>query len=361
MKKPKQYLVAEVPRRQAKVEMTIGIDLGDVWSHYCTLNQDGEVIDRGRFRTTPKGIGTWFTDVPHARVAMEAGTHSIWISEQLEELGHEVIVANVRELRAISHSDRKSDQIDAEKLARYARLDPEILRPIAHRTVEQQEALTLIRARDLMVRLRTAAVNAVRGLTKSCGHRMPASTTGCFAKRSLAVMPPGLATALGPVLQQIAEMTLKIKHYDQQIRLLTQTEYPEAQTLLTVQGVGPITALTFVLTLGSKERFGRSRDVGCYLGLRPRRSQSGERNPQLGITKAGNGYLRHLLIECANHILRPRGKDSALRQWGLHLAARGGKQSRNKAVVAVARKLAVLLHRLWATQEPYAPFYAAAT
>jgi transposase len=291
---------------------------------------------------------------------MEAGTHSIWISEQLEELGHEVIVANVRELRAISHSDRKSDQIDAEKLARYARLDPEILRPIAHRTVEQQQALTLIRARDLMVRLRTAAVNAVRGLTKSCGHRMPASTTGCFAKRSLAVMPPGLATALGPVLQQIAEMTLKIKHYDQQIRLLTQTEYPQAQALLKVQGVGPITALTFVLTLGNKERFGRSRDVGCYLGLRPRRSQSGDRDPQLGITKAGNGYLRHLLIECANHILRPRGKDSALRQWGLHLAARGGKQSRNKAVVAVARKLAVLLHRLWVTQQPYVPFYAAA-
>ena len=360
MKKPKQYLVGQVPRRQVKAEMTIGIDLGDVWSHDCTLNQEGEVIGRGRFRTTPKAIDTWFTDVAHAGVAMEAGTHSIWISEQLEELGHEVIVANVRELRAISHSDRKSDQIDAEKLARYARLDPEILRPIAHRTVEQQQALTLIRARDLMVRLRTAAVNAVRGLTKSCGHRMPASTTDCFAKRSLAVMPPGLAAALGPVVQQIAEMTLKIKHYDQQIRRLTQTEYPEAQALLKVQGLGPITALTFVLTLGNKERFGRSRDVGCYLGLRPRRSQSGDRDPQLGITKAGNGYLRHLLIECANHILRPRGKDSALRQWGLHLAACGGKQSRNKAVVAVARKLAVLLHRLWVTQQPYVPFYAAA-
>src|SRR5882757_11064926 len=148
----------------------------------------GEVVDRGRFRTTPKAIEKWFKDVPQARVAMEAGTHSIWISEQLQELGHEVMVANVRELRAISHSDRKSDQVDAEKLARYARLDPEILRPIAHRTVEQQEALTLIRARDVIVRLRTAAVNAVRGLTKSCGYRMPSSSTRCFAKRGLAVM-----------------------------------------------------------------------------------------------------------------------------------------------------------------------------
>jgi len=360
MKNSSQHLIAEVPRRQFRVVLTIGIDLGDVWSHYCKLNQDGDVVDRGRFRTVPKAIEKWFADVPHARVAMEAGTHSIWISEQLQELGHEVIVANVRELRAISHSDRKSDQVDAEKLARYARLDPKILRPIAHRTVEQQEALTLIRARNVMVRLRTAAVNAVRGLTKACGYRMPVSTTRCFAKRSLAVMPPGLAQAIGPVLEQIAEITLKIKQYDRQIQQLGQTKYPETQALLKVHGVGHITALTFVLTLGSKERFKQSRDVGCYLGLRPKRSQSGDRDPQLGITKAGNVYLRSLLIECANHILRPQGRDSSLRRWGLHLASRGGKQGRNKAVVAVARKLAVLLHRLWITQEPYMPFYAAA-
>src|ERR1700678_206633 len=275
MKKPAQHLIAEVPRRQAKVEITIGIDLGDVWSHYCTLNQDGLVVDRGRFRTTPKAIEKWFTDVAPARVAMEAGTHSIWISAQLQELGHEVIVANVRELRAISHSDRKSDQVDAEKLARYARLDPNILRPISHRTVAQQEALTLIRARELLVRLRTAAVNAVRGLTKACGYRMPASSTRCFAQRGHAAMPPGLKLALGPILTQIAEMTLKIKQYDREIQRMTQTEYAETQPMMTIHGVGHITALTFVLTLGDKTRFGRSRDVGCYLGLRPKRSQSG--------------------------------------------------------------------------------------
>jgi transposase len=281
--------------------MTIGIDLGDVWSHHCTLNQGGEVVDRGRFRTTPKAIEKWFIDVPPARVAMEAGTHSIWISEQLQELGHEVIVANVRELRAISHSDRKSDQVDAEKLARYARLDPEILRPIAHRTVEQQEALTLIRARNLVVRLRTAAVNGVRGLTKSSGHRMPASTTGTFAKRSLVVMPPGLAQALRPVVEQIAEMTLKIKQYDRQIQQLGQTQYPETQALLKVHGVGHLTALTFVLTLGSKERFKQSRDVGCYLGLRPRRSQSEMRDPQLGVTKA----RQRLPAKSADRVCQP--------------------------------------------------------
>ena len=160
--------------------MTIGIDLGDVWSHNCTLNEDGEVVDRGRFRTTPARVDKWFTDLPRVRVAMEAGTHSIWISEQLQELGHEVLVANVRELRAISHSDRKSDQADAEKLARFARLDPKILRPISHRTVAQQEALTLIRARNLLIRLRTAAV-------KQCADLRSLAAIGCQLPRRCAL------------------------------------------------------------------------------------------------------------------------------------------------------------------------------
>ena len=260
---------------------------------------------------------------------MEAGTHSIWVSEQLQELGHEVIVANVRELRAISHSDRKSDKVDAEKLARYARLDPKILRPIAHRTVAQQEALTLIRARNLMVRLRTAAVNAVRGLAKPCGYRLPASSTLCFAKRCMAVLPPGLAEALGPVLHQIAEMTVKIKQYDRLIKQLTETEYPETQALIKVYGVGQLTALTYVLTLGSKERFERSRDVGCYLGLRPRRSQSGDHDPQLGITKAGNVYLRISAGRVRQPCPRTAWKRLDLTTVGSAPGFAGGKQARN--------------------------------
>jgi transposase len=359
MKRHPQYFISKSPRRGARVGTTIGIDLGDVWSHYCTINEEGEVIDRGRFRTNPSGVDKRFRDLEPIRIAMEVGIHSIWISEQIRDLGHEVIVANVRELRAISHSDRKSDAVDAEKLARYARLDPEILRPIAHRTVAQQETLTLIRARDVLVRLRTGAVNSVRGLAKPCGYRLPASSTLCFAKRCLAMMPSGLAIALSPLLHQIADMTVKIKEYDRAIKKLTETEFPETQALIKVYGVGNLTALTYVLTLGNKERFRRSRDVGCYLGLRPKRSQSGDSDPQLGITKAGNGYLRQLLVECANHVIGPHGKDSTLRRWGLSLGAHGGSHARRRAVVAVARKLAVLLHRIWITQEAYVPFYAA--
>jgi transposase len=131
---------------------------------------------------------------------------------------HEVIVANVREPRAISHSNRKSDTVDAEKIARFARIDPEILRPICHRTVAQQEALTLIRARNLIVRLRTAEVNFLRGLAKPCGYRLPASSTLCCAQRCMSVLLPRLAQALGPVLEATTRINRnkeqRQKHYE---------------------------------------------------------------------------------------------------------------------------------------------------
>jgi transposase len=141
------------------------------------------------------------------------------------------------------------------------------------------------------------------------------------------------------------------------IEEMAEKTFPETQALVKVPGVGALTAVTFVLTVGDEHRFQKSRDIGGYIGLRPRRDQPGSHDPQLGITKAGNAYLRTLLVECANHILGPFGKDSALRRWGLHLMERGGKNARKKALVAVARKVAVLLHRLWTTQEQYSPFY----
>jgi transposase len=360
---PKQTTIPQketIKRQAASRHITIGIDIGDRWSHYCILDEEGEAVEEGRFRTTATSVGRQFQDVPAARIAIEAGTHSIWISEQLARYGHEVIVANVTELHAIVRNVRKTDQVDAEKLARYARLDPRILRPITHRSVEAQQELTVVRARDVLVRLRTAAVNAVRGLVKPCGVRLPSSSTSCFGKRSRAVLSGALLRALSPLLEQIEQLSEQIKQYDQTILEMSRVSHPETQALQTVHGVGPVTALTYVLTLDDPHRFERSRDVGCYLGLRPRRDQSGSRDPQLGITKAGNVYLRKLLVECANYILGPRGQDSALRRWGLQLAGKGGKNARKRAIVAVARKLAVLLHRLWITQSPYVPFYKAA-
>ena len=339
-----------------KCALTIGIDLGDQWSHYCVLDEAGEIAEEGRFRTTEAALRKHFGEMDRARIAMEAGTHSIWISEQLRQYGHEVLVAHVSELRAITRSDRKCDRVDAEKLARYARLDPGLLRPISHRSVAMQESLTLVRARDVLVRVRTGLINSIRGLAKPCGYRLPKSATCCFPERCLPLIPEGLLPALKPLFDQLKSINEQIKAYDQLILKMAKEEYPETKALSQVKGVGTLTALTYVLTLADKDRFLHSRDVGCYLGLRPKRNQSGEHDPQLGITKAGNSYLRRLLTECANYIVGPFGQDCALQRWGRHLASRGGKNARARAITAVARKLAVLLHRLWATKAEYIPF-----
>lgn len=223
--------------------------------------------------------------------------------------------------------------------------------------MEAQRALTIVRARDVLVRMRVSAINAVRGLVKPCGFRLPACSIRCFATRSLELLPKELLAILRPLLLQIHTMSEQIKLYDRQLLELSREQYPETKILETVNGVGNLTAITYVLTINDPHRFKKSRDVGCYLGLRPRRDQSGDHDPQLGITKAGNGYLRKLLAESANYILGPFGPDSALRRWGHALAARGGKNARKRAVVAIARKLAVLLHHLWTTRKPYDPFY----
>jgi transposase len=342
---------------KAEQNWTIGIDLGDKWSRYCIIDSEGEVVEDGRVKTTPDAFEKHFAGLTRSRIAIEAGTHSLWASEQLAGLGHEVLVANPRELRGISHSSRKSDVQDAEKLARYARLDPTLLNPVTHRSAEMQEALNVVRARAVMIRMRTTAVNAVRSLIKPLGHRLPLCSTECFPKRCRAELTPQLLTTVDPLLVQIEQLTAQISHYDQRIRMLSESTFPDTKLLTQIPGVGPMTALTFVLTIADKTRFEQSRDVGCYLGLRPRRSQSGDRDPQLGITKTGNSYLRVLLVQSAHYILGRFGQDSAIRRWGLRLFERGGKNAKKRAVIAVARKLAVLLHRLWVTRSKYEPFY----
>jgi transposase len=337
--------------------LTIGIDLGDRWSQLCLLNVEGQILEQSRVKSTPHSFTQRFAALAPARIAIEVGTHSPWVKELLTELGHEVLVANARELRAISTSDRKNDKADAEKLARYARVDPAILRPIVHRDSQTHADLLVIRARAALIRMRSLAINAVRGLVKPFGHRLSACSSDSFVTRCRTELPSEYYTLLAPLLEQIASLSKQIHSADQQVAQLTKAKYPEAASLQKVPGVGPLTALTFVLTIGDEKRFSRSRDVGCYLGLRPRQQQSGERDPQLGITKAGDGYLRLLLVECAQHVLGVFGPDTALRRWGLRLAERGGKNAKKRAIVAVARKLAVLLHRLWVTKKPYEPFF----
>lgn len=336
-------------------KLTVGLDLGDRFSQLCVLDADGEVLQEARVRTTEAQFHRWCAALGPARVALEVGTHSPWVSRLLQEMGHEVIVANARHVRLIYSGSRKSDRLDAEALARLARLDPALLHQITHRSQEAQEALAVLRARDSLVRARTALVNHVRGAVKSAGHRIPSCSAASFHRRATDALPDGLKPALLPLLDTLQQMTAQIRAYDRRIDTLAQDVYPETLALSQVRGVGHLTALAFVLTLEDPERFPKSRAVGPYLGLCPGERQSGDRNTECRITKAGNQMLRRLLVQSAHYQLGPFGDDSDLRRWGLDRAARGGKAARRKALVGVARKLAVLLHQLWLTGEVYDP------
>jgi transposase len=345
---------------RGKPSMTVGIDLGDKYSYLCLLDTDsGEVIEEGRLRTTPEALRRRFSSEQPLRVAIEAGTHSPWVSRVLEECGHEVLVANPRKTRLIYSNKRKTDEIDAETLARLARLDPKLLYPLKHRGEDSQAHLAIIRSREALVGCRTQLVNHVRGAVKSFGHRLPKCPARSFHNKVVEHIPEALWPAVEPLLEMIGSLTERIREYDRQLETICQEHYPETELLREVEGVGVLTALTFVLTLEDPYRFAKSRTVGAYLGLVPARDQSGDRDPQKHISKEGDEMLRRLLVGSAHYVLGPFGSDSDLRRHGEKIASRGGKNAKKRAVVAVARKLSVLLHRLWVTGEIYEPLYNA--
>lgn len=331
-----------------------GVDIGDRYSEICVLDQEGEVVEVTRIRTTQKGIDQYFRMKERMTVALEVGTHSPWISRHLKEIGHEVLVANARKLRMIYANDRKSDRTDAELIARVARMDPKLLAPIEHRGEDSQAMLAVVRSRDTLVQVRTKLVNHVRGVVKSFGERMTSCSAASFHKHTDQI-PKQLRPALLPVMEEIRELASRIKEYERMIERACREEYPETEVLREVPGVGPVTSLAYVLTLEDPNRFKKSRSVGAYLGFVPRLSQTGATDPQLPITKAGDPYLRRLLVGCAHYILGTFGPDTDLRRWGLKMAERGGKNAKKRAAVAVARKVAVLLHHLWSTGEVYEP------
>jgi transposase len=348
----KQWQQMEVS--QARPAMTVGLDMGDRFSHYCLLNEEGDVVEEGRLQSTEAAFGRHFENDPCMRIALECGTHSPWASRLLKSLGHQVIVANARKIRAITGSESKNERNDAEKLARFAAHDPRLLSPLEHRSPERQLDLNLIHARSILVRARTMIVNALRGLVKSAGGRLPACSTESLAGRAAAAIPPALSAVATPLIEQIALLNAQIGGMDRQVEKLA-AKYPEIGLLRTAPGVGPIVAAAYVLTLDRPEA-GSNRSAGAFLGLRPAQSQSGNSDPQRRISKTGDSRLRSLLVQSAQYILGRFGPDSALRRWGLKLAQSGGKRGKKRAIVAVARKLAVLLHSMWRSGRRFQPF-----
>src|SRR5246500_371366 len=336
-------------------KLTIGLDLGDRSSWYCGLDERGEALLEQRLGTTPKAMPEEFGGMPRSRIALETGTHSPWVSRLLSRLGHEVIVAHARNVRLIGESRRKDDRLDAQTLARLGRIEPQLRCPVDHRSAKAQADLTVIRARAGLVRARTALVNTARGLAKSYGERLRGCNVRNINPEKAEGLSPELRAALEPLLAAIESVSEQIREYNERIEKLAQESYPQVALLKQIKGVGTLIAVTFLLTLEDPHRFRKSRDVGCYLGLQPGRRNSGQSEPQLHISKEGDPYLRTLLVQGAQHILGPFGPDCDLRRWGLRLAERGGRNAKKRAIIATARKLAVLLHHLWVSGEVYEP------
>src|ERR1700746_2834747 len=339
--------------------LTVGVDLGDRWSQYCILGLEGETLAEGQLRTTQEDVREFFQALTVARVVIEVGTHSAWMQDVITEWGHEVLVGNPRWMEGSKGRKRKSDRIDANKLARLGRVDPQSLHPIRHRSREVRQDLVVLRARDDWVSVRTELINTARGLVKSMGPRLPRCSSPSFAEKVKDAIPDEVREALLPLVELVETVKDCIAKYDQKIEELGREKYGHTTMLRQVKGVGPITSLAYVLTLEDPQRFASSREVGPYLGLVPKQEDSGDSQPQLGISKAGDRMLRRLLVGSSQYMLGAFGPDSDLRRYGLRLCARGGKNAKKRAVVAVARKLAVWLHHLWVTGDVYEPLHQA--
>lgn len=335
--------------KSQQFETFIGVDLGDRKHHVCVTDKHGVILKESTITNDRAALTQLCKDHPNAAVALEVGGHSPWISRHLAQGGMRVTVANARKLRAIYQNDRKCDRFDAQMLAKLLRADKDLLSPIQHGSEQAQKDLVAIKVRASLVRQRTSMVNTLRGVVKSMGLRIPSSSAEAFhvRVREFLAQQPELEPAIAPAVKALESLTEQIRAYEKAIAEAAKTHHPMALKLQTIPSIGPITSLAFVLTIEDPGRFKDPRDVGAYLGLVPRRDQSGGTDKQLPISKAGNHYLRQLLVQCAQYLIGHFGPDCALRDQGLKLVAKGGKAAKKKATIAIARKLAVMMIAMW--------------
>ena len=336
-------------------QSALGIDLSDKAANFCSMTADQGVVGEGKVSLTVEGLaGVWRQHGPVEVVVMEAGTPATWVQELFKGLGAKVIVADPRKLLAVTASVRKSDERDARMLARLGLADEELLAPTYVRAPEHRRAMMLLKVRDQQVRMRTATVLEIRSMVKLAGSRMPSCDAEALHELQDAV-PAELAEVLAPLFDTLRTLADSIAKLDKLVKAEGE-KFPVVARLAKIDGVGPITALAFVAVVGDPNRFSRTRDIGAYFGLVPRRDQSGQADPSRRISKAGCGFLRRLLTQCAQAVCRPRGKDTANRRWAHRRIELHGKAGKRKTIVAVARKLAVLMLSLWKSGETWVPF-----
>lgn len=335
-----------------------GIDLGSKHSEICLVDAAGEVVLRRRVATTAEAFEQALSGLPTLPLAIETGGETNWVRRQLTALGHQVTVANAKRLKVLTDTHSKDDRRDARLLAEIQLRWPRLLQPVQPRSLESERHRALLKLRQSVVETRVKLLNSARGVLKSFGIKPPRASAEAYVRKVRPLVPDELRPALEPLLDAIEAVGVQIRRYDRTVVELCEERYwRSTRRMRSIKGVGPLTALAFTLELDDEVgRLESSRAAGALVGLRPKRRDSGESEPDLAITKAGNRMLRTLLIQCAQYLLG-RGDDSALRRWGLGLAERSGtKRGKRRAVVATARKLAVLLHTLWRRDEDFEPW-----
>ena len=334
---------------------TIGLDLGTRVTQVAVYNTAGNRIEERKISTAKDSLEQLLSRFPKARVVMEASTPTRWINNLARDLGHEVVIANPRRIPIITASIRKSDRNDARLLGEFGQFKPELLSPVELRDDAYQLVRAQLFAREQLVKTRSSLCTFVRSQAKAVGEKLPTGATRSFVEKMRPLLPKEIAGVLEPILRTIQHLSDEIKGSDAEVESRCKREFPRTAMLQQIHGVGPLIALAFVATVGAPERFKDSRSLGAYFGLVPRLDQSGQSNPALRITKHGDKYMRSLLVSAATRMIGPFGHDCDLRRFGLRMIEHGGQKARGKARIAVARKLAVLMHRLLLTGEVYEP------
>ncbi len=341
----------------------IGLDVSQRSTAVCVIDSDGKRIHEGKALTLPSDIHCWLTskaiDVHDAKgVCLEAGAMSSFLYKGLAALGYPVICVEAFQAHQFLKAQRnKTDRNDARGLAQYIRIGGDFIRPVIIREAVSQEDRVLLTLRQNYVTQKVAIENAITGVLKPFGlivrrgncsidtfcERVAetiakADGLGCNLRESV-LESLDTYRAISVLLDQLSKRIKKIAN-----------DHPVCRRLMTVPGVGPVVALSFVTAVDTPERFRKAEDVGAYFGLTPKKYQSGEIDYDGRISRLGNAMTRQHLVQAATVLLYSSKKWSSLRAWGIRLAKKRGY---NIARIAVARKLAIILHRMWVTQQDF--------
>lgn len=342
---------------------TIGMDVSDRKTQICVMAKAGatpKVVMETTIPTTKDGLAKFLaTQDKSSPVAFETGTHCRWMHEVAEGMGFKVYVANPCRLRMITESKTKNDVNDARMLARIALADPGLLHPVRLRSAEHQKMINLHEMRNLLVKQRTGIVVQLRSVAKSMGFRIPKCQAASFHNLDRKTWPKEFRDIAWPMMKGLEQLAVTIKTYEKQIREFAETPTFKAKVerLMEIRYVGLYVATGFVaVTGGDMDRFETPRDVGPWLGVTPKQDQSGDIDRQCRMTKAGSPFMRRLLVESAQLIMRDGSAPTDLKVKGLRICARGAKISKRKAISAVARSLAVLMVAMLKKPDvPYVP------